>query len=90
MATKLRAIEGQGGVENFGLAPHNSVGGPLPLDSNLGNPVLRRPGDHIETLWLKDGTALRGLREAARHRLLHPDTAAAVVPRAQAGDRLTR
>ena len=79
MATKLRAIEGQGGVEDFGLAPHNSVGEPLPLDSNLGNPVLRRPGDHIETLWLKDGTALRGLREAAHHRQLHPDTAAAVV-----------
>ena len=79
MATKLRAIEGQGGIEDFGLTPHDSVGESLPLGSNLGQPLLRRPGDHIETLWLKDGTALRGLREAARHRQLHPDTAASVV-----------
>lgn len=79
MATKLRAIEGQGRVDDFGLAPHNDAGEPLPLDSSLGHPVIRRPGDHIETLWLEDGAALRGLREAARHRQLHPDTAAAVV-----------
>lgn len=81
MATKLRAIEGQGGVEDFGLAPHNnSADEPVPAGSTLGHPVLRRPGDHIETLWMKDGgVALRGLREAARHRQLHPDTAAAIV-----------
>jgi hypothetical protein len=79
MATKLRAIEGQGGVDDFGLAPRDSVGESLPFGSNLGQPVLRRPGDHIETLWLKDITALCGLREAAHRRQLHPDTAAAVV-----------
>lgn len=76
MATKLRAIEGQGVTEDFGLLPRD--GDPVPLASSLGRPILRRPGDHIETLWLKDGSALSELRTAACDRRLHPDTAAAI------------
>jgi hypothetical protein len=79
MATKLRAIKGQGMTEGFGLLPRGDDGDPLPLDSNLGRPILRRPGDHIETLWLKDSSTLFALRTAARDRQLHPDTAAAIV-----------
>jgi hypothetical protein len=79
MATKLRAIEGQGVTEDFGILPRDGDGDPLPLDSSLGRPILRRPGDHIETLWLKDGSVLSELRTAACDRRLHPDTAAAIV-----------
>jgi hypothetical protein len=79
MATKLQAIKGQGTAEDFGFLPHDGAGEPAPLNSSLGRPILRRPGDHIETLWLKDSSALSGVRTAARNRRLNPDTATAIV-----------
>lgn len=79
MATRLRAIEGRTGVDHFGLVPQGDDGSPQPLDSSLGDSILRRPGDHIETLWLDDPSAVAELRVAAELRRLHPDTGIAIV-----------
>jgi hypothetical protein len=79
MATKLRAIDGQGIADEFGLLPQDAAGDAAPLESSLGHPILRRPGDHLETLWLDDACALKEVRAAAGRRRIHADTAAAVV-----------
>ena len=76
---ELRLIEGSGPDEGFGLVPQGDGDGLAPLDSNLGRPMLRRPGDHVEAVWLEPTAELKALRLAAGRKGLHPDTAVAIV-----------
>lgn len=79
MPAKLRVISGIGYEDNFGLQPSCLGGRAAAPESNLGRPVLRRPGDHVETLWLRDPSILTDLRAAISRRRLHPDTGFAIV-----------
>lgn len=79
MPAKLRVIPGVGHEDDFGLQPSGFCGGSDASGSNLGDPVLRRPGDHVETLWLRDPSVLTDLRAAIGRRRLHPDTGLAIV-----------
>lgn len=78
MPTNLRLIPGVGSENTFGLQPDDTVGSAPPMESNLGRPILRRPGDHVETLWLPDVSALTDLREPICRRRLHQDTGIAI------------
>jgi hypothetical protein len=78
MPTKLRVIPGVGPEDIFGLQPGDVAGSAPALGSNLGHPLLRRPGDHVETLWLADPSVLADLRAAICKRRLHPDTGVAI------------
>jgi len=76
---RLRLIESREAVEEFGLVPQGDGEASAPLESNLAQPMLRRPGDHVELLWLEPTAELKALRLAATQRGLHPDTAVAIV-----------